>query len=164
LKTLVLIRHAKSSWKDDNTSDFDRPLNHRGKTDAPMMGKVLRQRQVIPDRYLVSPANRAVTTAQYLTAAMGVREDVVVTDHSLYLAEPQSILDVIATKGGSAKTLFVTGHNPGFTELANSISQARIDNVPTCGIFAVAFDISAWNAIAGQQGRFLFFDYPKNHK
>lgn len=164
MKTLVLIRHAKSSWENSHTRDIDRPLNQRGNIDAPLMGKVLYKRKVIPGRYLVSPAKRALTTARKLLEAMGLSEEVLVINDSLYLAGPETILDVIAANGGRSETLFVTGHNPGFTELAGRISEARIDNLPTCGIFAVAFNVSEWQDIVGHQGQLLFFDYPKNHK
>lgn len=129
-----------------------------------MMGKVLYKRKVIPGRYLVSPAKRALATARKILEAMWLSEEVLVTNDSLYLAGPETILDVIAAHGGRSETLFVTGHNPGFTELAGRISEARIDNMLTCGIFAVAFSASEWQDIVGRQGQLLFFDYPKNHK
>lgn len=164
MKKLVLIRHAKSSWKDDRMKDFDRPLNDRGKTDAPLMGKVLAKQGAQCDLYLSSPAKRAITTARAISEELGLSRDQLRTINDLYLADADTIMEVIANEGGNADTIFVTGHNPGFTELANRLSEARIDNLPTCGIFAVELDMAQWPEITGKQGRFLFFDYPKNHK
>lgn len=163
MKKIVLIRHAKSSW-DHKVSDFDRPLNERGKTDAPLMGGVLKQLAIRPDLYLCSPAKRAFTTAQKLCEAMDLNKDIIKTENSIYLASYQTLIKIISLQPAEINTLFITGHNPGFTDLANHLSEARIDNLPTCGIFAVDFDMAHWSEISANTGSFSFFEYPKKHK
>lgn len=162
MKTLYLVRHAKSSWDNPQLGDFDRPLNERGKRDAPQMGNWLKQQNVRPDLILTSAANRALTTARMLQKALDIDARRLQIDEQLYLASPAEMLQVVASVDSGVDHLFLVGHNPGHTDLANLLSEARIDNLPTAAIFAVSFDIEHWSELKPRTGKFLFFQYPKN--
>ena len=162
MKTLYLLRHAKSSWDNPDLRDYDRPLNSRGKQDAPRMGTWLKDQGIIPDLILTSSAKRALATAQHFIKAMDIPDTVLQMDERLYLAAPDEMLSVIAEIDDNVEALFLVGHNPGLTDLANQLSEARIDNLPTGGIFAVTFAIQKWSELKPHNGKFLFFQYPKN--
>lgn len=162
MKTLYLVRHAKSSW-DYDLNDFDRPLNKRGEIDAPLMGKVLLQQKIKPNYILSSPASRAIKTATIIAeklkyhAPVGTLED-------LYHASAANLLQIVRNTNDNIQQLMIFGHNPGLTTFANQLTLETVDNIPTCGIYAVAFEIESWNAVAMKKGKLLFFDFPKNHK
>jgi phosphohistidine phosphatase len=162
MKTLYLVRHAKSSWDNPQLRDFDRPLNDRGKRDAPRMGAWLKEMKIRPDLILTSPARRAFTTARILRKVLELDDSIVGVEERLYLASPGEMLQVIAEVNQRVDHLFLVGHNPGHTDLANQLSEARIDNLPTVAIFAVSFDMRGWHELKPGMGRFLFFQYPKN--
>lgn len=162
MKRLSLNRHAKSSWKDESLRDFDRPLSQRGKRDAPDMGARLSAAGFLPDLIVTSPANRALTTAHTIAAKIGYAEKKIRTDNRIYLAEPEDLVAVIRETPDTVSHLALFGHNPGFTELANEISDARIDNIPTCGVFIADFEIAHWRDFPGKGGRLWHFDYPKS--
>lgn len=161
MKKLYLIRHAKSSWKEDGLSDFDRPLNKRGQADAPEMGRRLREAGVRPDVLISSPANRAITTAITIANAVGFPAEHVQTREAMYLAGTTSLMEILKGIENRHMLAFMFGHNPGFTDLANQLSNVRIDNIPTCGIFCVQFDVENWADIEAGAGKWLSFDYPK---
>lgn len=163
MKTLLIIRHAKSAWDNPGLSDFDRPLNIRGKSDAPHMGKVLKNKGIIADKWLSSPAKRALSTATRFAKAMEVPKSEVHTDARIYHSSAYTLMQIIKEQAGGVDTLFLFGHNPGLTDLASMLTTTRIDNIPTCGIFAVSFPVSQWNEVDGKNGSFLFFDYPKRY-
>ncbi|MBX2845907.1 MAG: histidine phosphatase family protein [Saprospiraceae bacterium] len=163
-KTLFLIRHAKSSWSDPSLDDFDRPLNERGKKDAPNMGKVLAEKSPGIQLFLSSTAKRAIKTAKSVAKHYGFEENNIVAEDKLYHAAPHQILKLIAKHAKGKDSIAVFAHNPGLTDLANQLSSARIDNLPTAGIFAVEFDIENWDEISEKRGKFLYFEYPKKQK
>ncbi len=162
MKTLYINRHAKSSWANMGMADFDRPLNNRGENDAPMMGKRLKERGIIPDYILSSPANRAITTARTIATEIGYLLANIKEDRNLYHASEVSILEVIKQQDDENDSLMIFGHNPGFTDLASILSGRWFDNIPTCGIVAVKFETENWKEVAAGNGEILFFDYPKN--
>jgi phosphohistidine phosphatase len=163
MKRLYLIRHAKSSWKDPTVVDFDRPLNKRGKRDAPFMGKRIKSYQVQPDLIISSPANRAAKTAKIIAEEIGVPKKQIVYDESIYEAGVASLLHVIRNIDNSANQVMLFGHNPGLTMLAEYLTHILVDNIPTCGIFCVDFAIDSWKEVAEGSGKVVFFDYPKKH-
>jgi phosphohistidine phosphatase len=164
MKTLYLIRHAKSSWEDITLNDFDRPLNDRGKKDAPLMGHVLKQQQILPDLMLSSPAKRAYSTGKKIAKAIGYSKKDIQTDKKIYHAEPNQILAIIQLLPESEHAVMLIGHNPGLTDLSNLLCRKHIDNIPTCGVVCIEFDVEKWNQIIPESGKFIFFDYPKKHK
>lgn len=164
MKTLYINRHAKSSWANMGMADFDRPLNNRGENDAPMMGKRLKEKGVIPDHILSSPANRAISTARTIATEIGYLLENIKEDRNLYHASDVSILEIIKQQDDENDSLIIFGHNPGFTDLASILSGRWFDNIPTCGIVALKFKVSKWNEISAGNGEISFFDYPKNIK
>lgn len=164
MKRLFLIRHAKSSWDEPDLADFDRPLNKRGKQDAPVMGKRLKkEHSANPDLILSSPAKRALRTAKIIAKAIDFPEKKIEVKDSLYAAGITAILNVIHYLDDSLDEVMLFGHNPDLTSLANFFSNHKIENIPTCGIFCVDFDIKSWKDVEGGKGIFNFFDYPKKH-
>lgn len=159
MKTLYLIRHAKSSWSFD-LADHDRPLGKRGRKDVFSMSTYLARHQLLPDVLVSSTASRAFYTALHFCDAMGMDERGIVLEKNLYHATPHAILEVVQrVKSGDCLALF--GHNPGFTEAANMLCKSSIENVPTCGIVGITFDVYSWPEVAAGKGSQLFFYTPK---
>ena len=162
MKTVLVIRHAKSSWDNVLQKDFDRPLNERGLKDAPAMAKRLLQKDIPLDAFISSPALRALTTCTYFAKAYGKKEKEIITYPELYNAVPQAFSKVIKNTDDAFDNIALFAHNPGITDFANSLTNVRIDDMPTCGIFAVKADITHWKDFEKATKEFLFFDYPKN--
>ncbi len=162
MKELYLVRHAKSSWDYLHLSDFERPLNKRGKRNAPDMGSRLANRKIKPDLMLSSPANRALTTCEIIAKEIGYDSNSIATDDNIYHAGSSTLLEVLQTIDDQHKSVMLFGHNPGFTDFANRLAQTDIYNIPTCGVFACAFEIESWKYVSFGTARLLFYDYPKN--
>lgn len=163
MKTLILIRHAKSSWDDVNLPDFDRPLNKRGKEDAKKMAERLHKKIKKLDAIISSPAKRARKTAESFAEIFKISEEDIRFHPSLYHAAASDFFEVIEELSNKLDTVAVFSHNPGITYFSNNlITDINIDNVPTTGIFAVKIDISKWSDFKNAERQFLFFDYPKN--
>lgn len=162
MKTLYLLRHAKSSWDDPELDDFDRPLNRRGKRDAPEMGARLRERGVSPALLISSPARRALATARKVAREIGYERSSIGTDERLYLASAGELLDIVREQEERVDSVMLFGHNPGFTQLANVLTGERIDNVPTCGFVEIELVGPGWSSADPEAGRLVHFDFPKN--
>ena len=163
MKTLYLIRHAKSSWKNLDLTDFERPLNGRGKKNAPFMGKVLRDKGIRFDLMVSSPAKRALKTAQKIADQMQYERFDIRREPDLYHAASNTIVSIIQTQPDHCNRLALIGHNPGFTAVANQLGKLNLENVPTAGIVAFSFDVSQWQDVALGEGQLLWFDYPKRY-
>lgn len=165
MKTLYIVRHAKSSWDDPELADFDRPLNKRGIKDAPRMGKRLKEKEVTPDIMLSSPAERALSTCKAIAEVLRFDARKIKTDKRLYHADEDQILKVVRelkdSPRDSEEVAMIFGHNPGLTEFANSLLNQYIDNIPTCGIVAVKLPLDRWKDVTFGCGKMLFFDFPK---
>lgn len=161
MKNLLLIRHAKSSWKDLRLDDHDRPLNGRGKRDAPIMGMRLKERDITPQLMLSSSAKRARATAKKIAKQIGYPKQHIATTPDLYHAGSNEILEVIHRLDDENDQVAIFGHNPGFTSCANLLANLSIDNVPTCGIVSIRFDADSWASVQPGTGTLLFYDYPK---
>jgi phosphohistidine phosphatase len=162
VKTLFLNRHAKSSWDSDAGSDFERPLNKRGKTDAPLMGKYLsKERRIAPEIIISSPAKRAIKTAEIIAKEIGYPVKNIVANKNIYEAGPSSILEIIQKINDCYHSAMLFGHNPGFTSLASYLSNVNIGNMPTCGICRIDFNVDSWRKVEIESGTLVFFDYPK---
>jgi phosphohistidine phosphatase len=159
IKTLILIRHAKSDWGDSSARDFDRALNARGKRDAPVMGQRLASRNIQPDAFIVSTACRAKTTARLMAPALGFSFTDIQWKDKLYLASPATMKSVICQTAEHVQTLALLAHNPGITELANQLAGMDIGNVPTCGVVLLELPAEPWAEL--NHARLLDFDYPK---
>lgn len=161
MKKLLLCRHAKSSWKDITLVDIDRPLNKRGKRDAPVMGGRLFDQGTKPDLIISSPAKRALKTARQLAKKMGYPKENIVIEDDMYGASPELLLELVRRFDNSNDMVIMVGHNPETTSFANLLGGLDIYNVPTCGIVALAFDIGTWKDVNRKNGRLIFFDYPR---
>jgi phosphohistidine phosphatase len=162
MKTLLLIRHAKSSWDAPGLSDFDRPLNERGKKDAPEMAKRLKDKDIAIDLLVSSTARRARKTAKYFAEEFDVKKEDIKLVDDLYSATSLAFQKTVAELNDKADTVAIFSHNPGLTEFANSLSNVRIDDMPTCSVFAIYADTDSWGNFENAEKKFLFFDYPKN--
>ncbi|MEO5675048.1 MAG: histidine phosphatase family protein [Chitinophagales bacterium] len=163
MKQLFLVRHAKSSWKDASLDDHDRPLGKRGKRDAPFMAKILLDKKIKVDQIVSSTALRALSTAKEFAKKLDIKKGKIVTVAELYGAELNKLLDYIKSTDDSYNSLMLFGHNPEITALTNYLTEANIDNIPTCGIAAVDFEITHWSGIGAAEGKLRFFEYPKLH-
>ena len=161
-KTLLLIRHAKSDWGDPSLSDFERPLNGRGKSDAPVMAHRLLDKNIFIDVFISSPATRAKKTAGIFAKEYKRDKDEIIFRDELYGAPENVFYDVIITADNKFKSIAIFSHNPGLTDFANLLTDTRIDNIPTCGIFAIKADCDKWKNFKEADKKFWFFDYPKN--
>ena len=164
MKKLYLIRHAKSSWADLSLQDFDRPLNKRGKRDAPFMGKKLAERNIRPDLIMSSSAKRAKKTAKIVAKAMAYPKKEIYFTEAIYQADEDELFRIVRSCDDRVTTLFVVGHNFEITDFAVSLSGEQIANIPTCGIAAMEFAFASWQQLKANTGRLLFFDYPKKYK
>jgi phosphohistidine phosphatase len=163
MKRVIIVRHAKSSWDDASIPDFERPLNERGKHDAPEMAKRLAERKVEIDAFISSPAKRAKKTATLFAKELGRHKDDVILIDELYHAGPEEFYKAIEKAPAKAKTIAIFSHNPGITDFVNSLTDTRVDDMPTCAVFAVKAAISDWNEFRQSPREFWFFDYPKSH-
>ncbi|GIV36116.1 MAG: phosphohistidine phosphatase SixA [Cyclobacteriaceae bacterium] len=161
MKTLYLVRHAKSSWDSPTLRDFDRPLSERGKTDAPRMGQRLHKRGVAPELILSSPARRARSTARKIAREINYDLYQIQFADNLYHATPDTILQILSRLPDSFQSVMVVGHNPELTDFVNEYMGVRIDNVPTCGVVAARFKVQSWKELSSVAGELIFFDYPK---
>lgn len=163
MKTLTLVRHAKSSWKDTGLSDRERPLSGRGKRDAPAMGKRLAAAGVRPSLIVSSPALRAWSTAKRIARELGYPREFLQRDIELYLATLDGLLAVVARQDTGFNHLMLVGHNPGLTDFANFLSPGLTGNVPTTGVVSVGIDIADWNLHGRPETQLLLYDFPKRN-
>ena len=161
-KQLVICRHAKSSWDDASLSDVERPLNKRGRRDAPEMGRRLAERGLLPDLILASHATRAWTTAEAYADRLGYPPDRIQVDPCLYTATAASLLALVRALEPRLGRILLVGHNPECTAFANLLGNLDLDNLPTGGIVALEFHTRSWQEILPGQGQLLFVDFPKN--
>ncbi len=163
MKTIYFIRHAKSSWADPFLSDMDRPLNKRGLRDAPFMAKLLQSKEIKVDKIISSPANRALTTANYFAEALQFPESSIWVNPTIYEAFTGDIISLIENLDNSWNTVFFFGHNPTFTSVANIFAQEYIPNVPTCGIVKVISECVGWHEFFNKKPTLKNFYYPKQY-
>lgn len=162
MKTLTLLRHAKSSWKYAELSDFDRPLNKRGRSDARIMARRLAQGESPPDRLLSSPAARATATVVAVAERLGYPADRIAWEPLIYEATSTTLLDVLHTQPDSTAHILLVGHNPGLTEFANALADDNLDNLPTAGAYRLTLPIKHWRDAEFGSGTSIALLYPKN--
>ncbi|HSH03157.1 MAG TPA: histidine phosphatase family protein [Anaerolineae bacterium] len=150
MKTLLVMRHAKSSWSNAGMSDFERPLNNRGQADAPRMGKLLRREDLVPDLIITSTAKRAWQTAEAVAYASGYEEDVR-EEEKFYLAAPVTYINVVKKVDDRYERVMVVGHNPGISELITVLTGAY-EGMPTAAIGVVTLPIDSWSALSRKAG------------
>ncbi len=162
MKSLLIIRHAKSSWDQSILNDFERPLNERGKRDAPEMAKRLVSKNINIDLFIASPAKRAKKTAELFIREFSRNENEILLIPGLYHAPVQTFVEVISGVEDSCSSIAVFSHNPGITAFVNTLTPVQIDNMPTCGIFGVTINVEHWSGFLSAKKEFLFFDFPKS--
>lgn len=158
MKTLLLIRHAKSDWPT-NVDDFDRPLNERGHKDAPKMAKFLKEISVNIDAFVTSPAKRALTTCRYFAEVFENKN--IQKIEELYNASPTEFLEVIEHLNDSLDHVAIFSHNNGITYFANSLTNENIEHMPTCSVVAFKISAESWKDFKNAEKNFLFFHTPK---
>ncbi len=163
MKTLFLARHAKSSWDHPELSDFDRPLNKRGKRDAPFMGSLMDELGHNPDLIISSPANRAITTAKHFAEKLNYPVDKILPSKIIYDGDSTDLIDLINQIDDKHQKVFLFGHNPTITSLHNFLCDQYLNNIPTAAVAAIQFDVAAWKEVYTNKGRHLFFEYPKKY-
>lgn len=161
MKTLYLVRHAKSSWKKPELNDLERPLSGRGKLNAPKMGLLLKKNKDFPDLIISSHAKRAFDTAKKIAEEIDYPVRKIETDERLYLPDKEDFLEVIDSVKKSVDSLMLVSHNFGITMFANFVSDSEIINIPTAGIVRVDFEIKKWKEVLNTKGRLAFFISPK---
>ena len=145
MKTLTIVRHAKSSWKDQSLRDRDRPLNKRGNRDAPEMGRRIAQAGIRPSLIISSPAVRAWTTAKIVAREINYPLEFLQREDDLYLASLDRILDVLVTQDSGFNSIMLFGHNPGLTDFVNYLVPGLTNNLPTCGVVSVGLEQEDWS-------------------
>jgi len=164
MKTIILVRHAKSSWKDSSLKDFDRPLNKRGKRDAPLMGEKLKERNILPDLILSSPAKRARKTASAIAEVIGYPEKKIRLEDKMYHSGARALLEIVRGQDDGDGTIMLFGHNPDFSDLADMLLNERSGyTIPTTGVLCIRLPVGKWRNIEEGTGETVFFDYPKQH-
>ncbi len=164
MKTVILVRHAKSSWKDLSLEDFDRPLNKRGKKNAPFMGKKLKERHMIPDLILSSPAKRARKTATAIAKAIAYPKKKIIFDENMYHASAKYLFEMVRNLDDKHETIMLFGHNPDFNDLANMwLKKNPVHNIVTTGVYCIQFNVNKWKKVRQGKGESVFYDYPKRY-
>lgn len=162
MKKLYLIRHAKSDWSDTSLNDFDRPLNKRGKNNAPLMGKILYERDVLPDLIISSPAKRAKTTAKLFAKEVDYKKENIKYIDTIYEASVNELINVIKECKDKVDTLFLFGHNPSLNMLAELLVGFE-ENIPTAAFIEIEIDSASWSDIEKAEKRLVSFEYPKKY-
>ncbi len=163
MKSLYLIRHAKSSWDYPELRDIERPLNKRGRRDAPFMGSLLKGKGVRPDLLLSSPATRAYATAVFFAEALDYPPEQIRVAPEIYHGGEGDILALVRALDDTLSTVLLFGHNPVLTGLANRFARTYIPNVPTCGIVQVTSPADRWADFSETDARVVDFAYPKQY-
>ncbi|MGH8195764.1 MAG: SixA phosphatase family protein [Woeseiaceae bacterium] len=161
MKTLTILRHAKSSWDDEGTPDFERPLSRRGEQNAPVMAARLTDAGIRPSLILSSPAVRAWTTAKIVAKEISYPLEFLQRENSLYLAGVERLLNLLAAQDAGFNSVVIVGHNPGLTDFANYLLPDVTDNLPTCGMVSLHIDTDDWDLRQGKTAELLLYDYPK---
>ena len=162
MKTLYLLRHAKSSWNFDELSDQERPLNDRGRDDAPTMGQALAKRRICPDLVVSSPAVRAMSTAVLVAREMKYAHDKIVVDPGIYGTDVAGLLGIIRALPDAAGAVLLVGHNPTIPDTANELSPSTLNEMPTAAVVCLRFACDHWAEVTKANAEFYFYDYPRN--
>lgn len=160
MKRLTLLRHAKSDLKSPTSPDFDRPLSLRGFDEASEMGRRLAAMRLAPDALISSPAARAWSTAQVIASALGCGADTIFRERAIYEAEPEDLLSVVRELRSSWEHVMILGHNPGLSDLAQRLASDPLEDLPTCGVVSLEFEVDGWPGVEETPGRVLLFDAP----
>ncbi len=165
MRYIWVARHAKSSWKFPELSDFNRPLNKRGRRDLPRMAGIMAGSKLRPELILSSPAIRAKATAEAYHKAFELPNSGLVFDEGLYHASVDFLQEFIMEKVPvRVKKIMLAGHNPGLTDFVNQLGKEYIDNIPTCGIYGLQWEAPDWAAALSAKGDLFCREYPKKYR
>ena len=162
MKTLTLVRHAKSSWDHPELDDRDRPLNKRGERDAPIMGRRIAAAGIRPSLIIASPATRAWSTAKIIANEISYPREFLQRESKLYHASLDTMLDVLVAQDTEFNSIMLVGHNPGMTTFANYLSPGITNNLPTAGVLSVSFEQDDWNLYSAPKTELVCYDTPKS--
>ena len=161
MKTLLLLRHAKSSWDNASLKDFDRPLNERGLKTAPKIGSFMRERKLQPGFVLSSPAIRAKETIELVSQAAGLTH--ITFEPAIYEATAERLLQIISRLDNQVKTAMLVGHNPGFDDLLAALTGEH-RHLSTAALACVEFKVASWRDVVYGSGKLLWLVKPKDLK
>jgi len=162
LKTLILMRHAKSSWNSEASTDFERPLNKRGMRDAPEMANRLAQRGPMPDSIVSSTATRALVTTRLIMSELSLGSRLLETTDSIYEAPVKALLDAIGNLPKQSEVAMLVGHNPGMSSTGNYLCKEAALQMPTCAMACLELDVDNWADVYRDCATLRWYDYPKN--
>lgn len=161
MKTLTLLRHAKSSWNTSGLADHERPLNARGERDAPEMARRIHAAAIRPSLILSSPAVRAWTTAKIVAAEIAYPLEFLQRDENLYGAGLDTLIDIVDAQENGFNNILIVGHNPGLSYFANYLCPDLTANLPTCGVVSVSIESDTWDLRNANPVTLDLYDYPK---
>lgn len=161
MKTIYLIRHAKSSWTAPALNDFERPLNKRGKNDAPLIGKKLNALNFNSELIISSPSVRTKKTIALICDEVEYNIDNVHFDSELYHASLSVFKKIINSTNNQLNSIAVVGHNFGISDFANYLTADAVGTMPTCAVVKILIEVDAWEEIIEGLGRLEYFIYPK---
>ena len=161
MKKLVVVRHGKSSWKHDLPDD-KRPLKSRGKTDAKLVSKHFKSKNVLPDIVLSSPAVRAFTTCEIFCENLNLPIENVEVIENLYDFQGDNVIEILKNLDNNYDIVMIFGHNHAFTSICNIFGDKFIDNLPTSGLVVINLDIDSWGDL--KQGQTELIIFPKDLK
>lgn len=165
MKSLTLVRHAKSNWGNEYLKDIDRHLNERGYSDAYILSEWYFKTQPVPEIILSSTATRALSTALIFARTMNFKMNNFILEKNIYEGTSENLLAVLKQQENSINKIMLFGHNPGITNLCNDLCENDFfDNVSTCGIVTIQFDTKAWKEIDASNSKLLLYQFPKSYK
>lgn len=164
MKILYLMRHAKSSWNFDGLSDQERPLNNRGRTDAPQMGQALAERNIRLDALVSSPAVRALSTAALVAKELNYPPERIEVIDQIYEADLDRLAEVVQELPDTAESVLLVGHNPTISDTANHFSPSPVPEMVTAAIVCLHFQTDSWADASRHNAELYFVDSPKNHE
>ena len=162
MKQLLLVRHGKTENQTSGQKDIDRALTREGHQDAPDMANRFVEKGVVPEYLVSSTANRALTTAKYFAKTWNIDQVQLQTEASIYEANIPELIKVVASLDNRYDKTALFGHNPGFTDFANYLSNAHIYSIPPAGLVWIEFPFDDWAMVSKGTGTLLLFDYPRD--
>ncbi|MCX6295079.1 MAG: histidine phosphatase family protein [Bacteroidetes bacterium] len=163
MKTLYLIRHAKSDWSIDGLSDIDRPLNKRGYDDAHKMSLILKEKKIVPDLIISSPAVRAISTSLIFCRIFDYDPKSILINKNLYDTSVKEYVHAISKIYSNHQVVLLFGHNPSITNTFSALTNVTNKEMPTCGIAGIQSNVSNWGDFSKKSNTLIYLDFPKNH-
>jgi phosphohistidine phosphatase len=161
MKTLYIVRHAKSSWKFIDLQDIDRPLKRKGTQDAFLIAEKLSEQKIAPQHVLSSPAVRAYETAKIFCNALSFNKENVEINSSIYNAAVEELQTILLNIDNKLNSVMLFGHDPGLTNFVAYLTKQSYEKIPTSGVVSIQFEVDSWNKISEHSGKIDFLIYPK---